>query len=339
MSPRSHHPTLLPVKIRTEVIRAIRSFFEARYFQEVIPPTLNRSVPLEPTLYPFHTQWYRGDENLDLYLSISPERGMKKLLAQGIGDCFGIGKCFRNLESNGSRHNPEFLMLEWYRVGATYHQIMVDTQDLVQFVAKWIDEYLERPSSDTLQYGEVSLKLNTQWPVVSLAKLIEEKTGQRMAEICKDEVLPSIMVDKGYQVDNASWEQLFNQLVLNEVEGEFSDQPFFLVDFPARLSPLCALQPERPYLAQRFEVFMAGMEIGNGNTENTNAAAVQAAFEQEAKVRQQQGLDVPPIDTEFIQALSELEGRLYAGIGLGVDRLAMMMANADHISQVEPFAI
>ena len=120
-----------------------------------------------------------------------------------------------------------------------------------------------------------------------------------------------------------------------------STTPFFLIDFPARVSPLCRPKPDKPYLAERFEVFMAGMEIGNGNTENLDTAKLRASFRAEKLHRQQQGLEVPPIDAQFMWAVHQLQesGKCYAGIGLGVDRLAMIMANVTDIKEVEPFAL
>lgn len=330
---------LQPIKIRIEVIKAIRAFFEQQHFQEIIPPTFNRALPLEPTLYAFSTDWHPGDRIQKLYLSVSPESGLKKMMAQGVGNCFAIGKSFRDLEGSGVRHNPEFLMLEWYRVQERAPRIMQDTQELVRFVKTWVDEYLHRQPQATLHYGDLELDLGGDWPQVSLAALVEDKVEVSMQDLVDERVLRTVMTERGYDITQASWEQLFNQLVLNEVESDFPTQPFFLTDFPARLSPLCARQTERPYLADRFEVFMAGMEIGNGNTENTTAELVQQAFEQEAEIRAQQGATVPPIDNEFVQALTELATSEWAGIGLGVDRLAMLMANVSDIKAVEPFAL
>jgi elongation factor P--beta-lysine ligase len=330
---------LLPIRIRGEVIKAIRAFFEEEGFQEVITPTLNRALPLEPTLHAFETTWQPGTGDQALYLSISPESGLKKMLAQGMGDCYAISKCFRNLEGNGTRHNPEFLMLEWYREQATYHQIMQDSQALVKFVKDWVDTYLKKPLSPLLQYGEVELDLNQPWPSVSLAELVEAKVEVTLESLVDDRTLKQTMEDRGYQTSQASWEQLFNQLMLNEIEGDFPTQPFFLTDFPARLSPLCRLQADKPYLAERFELYIAGMEVGNGNTENTDARAIETAFETEEQTRAMTGQLSPPIDHEFIKAIAALKSHSYAGIGLGVDRLAMIMANVTDISEVEPFVL
>lgn len=210
-----------------EVIKAIRAFFEEKNFQEIITPTLNRALPLEPTLYAFETTWKPGSGDQELYLSTSPESGLKKMMAQGLGNCFAIGKCFRNLEGNGSRHNPEFLMLEWYRVDAEYPQIMSDAQELVRFVKRWVDRYLEREESQELQYGEDVLDLSGDWSQLSLAQLVSEKVEIEIAELCEDRTLRKVMTERGYDVSNASWEQLFNQLVLNEIESDFPTQPFW----------------------------------------------------------------------------------------------------------------
>lgn len=266
---------------REKIIKKIRTFFYSNNFHEVIPDILNEALPLEPNLSPFTTQWKTIKENKTIYLSMSPERGIKKMLAEGIGNCFAISKSFRNLEQSGSLHFPEFLMLEWYRKDAIYSDIMTDVENL---------------------FSLFGFKKN--WPIFSLQDLFK-----KYAEINLEK---AIMNDELFF---DSYEQIF----VNKIESQLPKCPLFLVDFPSRVSPLCKPQKSNPNFAERFELYINGIEIGNGNTENTNVKSVRKMFERE---RKKTGL---PIDEEFLSFLEKMNKKSYAGIGIGIDRLAMVL--------------
>lgn len=278
---------LKPIFIREAIIKATREFFYAKKFHEVIVPVLNDAVPLEPHLFPLETSWNTVDVAKKRYLSLSPERSLKRMLAEGIGNCFAFGKSFRNLENAGSQHLPEFLMLEWYRKNADYFQIIKDTEELILYIQK----NLER-----LHHSKK--KIVPGWKKVSLYSLFK-KTG--------------------------GWDEkreIFDQIFVNKIESKFSKEPFFLVDFPARFSPLCKVQKGKPHLAERFELYIGGMEIGNGNTENTDADSVRKMLKK-------------PIDETFLSALRAMSKKSYAGMGLGIDRLAMFFSGVTDIKEVE----
>jgi elongation factor P--beta-lysine ligase len=328
---------LQPLFIRETVIKAVREFFDTQGFHEIIVPVLNRSLPLEPTLYSFSTTWQARAASETLYLTISPESGLKKMIAKGVGNCYAIGKCFRNLEGRGPRHNPEFLMLEWYREDARYNQIMSDTETLVRFVKNKVFAAHQRHGA--LGYQHQIINVDTPWQRLSLEQLCHDHLGKSIEEFSDEKKLLNFMRERGYNTKNGTWEQLFDQLMLNEIEPYFPKNPFFLLDFPAKLSPLCSVNPAKPYLAERFECFMAGMEIGNGNNENTDAEAVRWCFKLEDRERKQRGETSHPIDSEFIAALEKMDAKQYAGIGLGIDRLAMIMADVTSIDEIEPFCL
>ena len=294
---------LKPVHIREEIIKATRAFFYAKKFHEVIVPVLNDAVPIESHLHPFTTSWSTIDGEKKRYLSLSPERSLKRMLASGIGNCFALGKSFRNLENSGSQHLPEFLMLEWYRENADYHQIMKDTEELIIAIQNKLKSicHCEEPGNlRGCQRGRSNLKTSmiSPWKKVSLHSLFK-KTG--------------------------GWDEsreVFDQIFVNKIERKFPKEPFFLVDFPTRFSPLCKAQKEKPYLAERFELYINGMEIGNGNTENTDADSVRKALKK-------------PIDEMFMSALKTMRKKTYAGMGLGIDRLAMLFSGVRDIKEVE----
>src|SRR5258708_11056802 len=186
-------------------------------------------------------------------------------------------------------------MLEWYREGADYAVIMNDVEKLLIHIQKQLAKSV--PSSK---------RLGKKWSVISLESLLDMHTVIKLGNILTERKLSEEMKKRGYAIGSATWEQLFDQLLLNEIEPHFPEEPFFLVDFPARLSPLCAIQTKKPYLAQRFEFFINGVEIGNGNTENTNAIAVLETFQKEERERLDHKESVHPFDTEFISSLTPL---------------------------------
>lgn len=313
--------------IREQVIKAIRAFFDEQGFHEIITPVLNGALPLEENLFAFKTTWSTVTGQQSLYLPTSPESNLKKLLAQGIGNCYSIGHTFRNLENSGSLHSPEFLMLEWYREDAKYSDIMTDVRNLIGFVSRRLS------TNSSQSVGSLQLTDNFAWPELSLELLFKEKADIDLQASCKEDNLFMTAKEKGYEVTDASWSQLFDQIFLNEIESHLPKEPFFLVDFPARMSPLCMIQKDKPYLAERFEFYLEGIEIGNGNTENLDAEAVLLSFKHVANIRQQTSKDSHPYDLGFIEALRTLSktGKSYAGIGLGVERLAMVLTKSDSL--------
>jgi len=273
--------------IKERILKKIRLFFYRRNFHEVIVPILSETLPLEPNLFPFSTTWKTIDGEKKLYLAMSPERGIKKMLAQGIGNCFAISKSFRNLENSGSLHQPEFLILEWYRENAVYTDIMTDVEKLF-----------------------VNFGFKKNWPVLSLKKLFQKYLNLDLEK--------AIANDELFLKD-------YDQLFVNEIESKLPKTPIFLVDFPAKVSPLCRPQKYNPAFAERFEFYINGIEIGNGNTENTDVGLVRKLFED------QRVLTGLPIDEEFLDSLNKMNGNQYAGVGIGIDRLAMILDNETSI--------
>ena len=318
-----------PFLVREQVIRTTRQFFEDQDFQEITTPVLNKALPLEPNLYAFKTSWQTMKDKQTLYLSTSPEAALKKMLALGLKKVFAIGHSFRNHEPAGVEHNPEFLMLEWYRTEADHKQIMGDTEALIQFLF------------NQLEISKRQFNLASPWPRFSLEQLFKQKLGVSLKEILSIEAIQVLAKSKGYALENSTWEELFNQLFMNEIETELGEQPFFLIDFPAQISPLCAPRPDKPHLAQRFEVYLNGLEIGNGNTEQTDVKLIAKHFSAEQKYRQQSNLSQPAIDQDFLQTLTTLHQtqQQYAGIGLGVERLAMILSDQENLADINPFTL
>jgi elongation factor P--beta-lysine ligase len=317
--------TIAAQKKRGQVIRAIRQFLEAQGFSEVITPFLSAGAPLEPTIYPFVTAWSGVTPARTLYLPISPEREMKVLLAASAGGepIYTIGHCFRNLEGAGATHHPEFLMLEWYRLDANYLAIIADTKALIDFCAAQVAAVTGQPQR------------HFSWQTLSVEQLWQTKFGVSIETVQEIAALKKLARQFGYD-DQGNWEQIYNQLFLNEIESQLPMTPTILLDFPACLSPLCAVKAKQPWLAQRFEVYLDGLEIGNGNSEQLDAECVRQRFQAEQTWRQQQGQSPQPVDEEMLAAIAALAqtGHQYAGMGLGVDRLVMVLADMKDIGSL-----
>ncbi len=327
--------------IREQVIKAIRAFFERQEFHEIIAPILNRSLPLEPNLYAFRTQWQTLKGKTNLYLPTSPEAALKKMLALGFENCYAIGPSFRNREPADVEHNPEFLMLEWYRTRADYEDIMADAQNLIIFIKDWLDQFSQKSKNRHLNYQQQDIDLSQPWPKISLAQEFKKATGKTIKQVLPERELKKLAKEFNYSTENTTWEALFNQIFTNKIEPNLSKEPLFLTDFPSKISPLCGLKENEPYLAERFELYLAGLELGNGNTEQTEAEKIRQHFQQEQAYRKKHDLFVPQVDQKFLQALNKMNqtNQSYAGIGLGVDRLAMIMADQTELSQINPFTM
>lgn len=308
--------SLTPLLIRELMIKSIRNFFYEQHFHEVIPTMLQPAIPLEPTINFFKVN---NDNAKTYYLPASPESDIKKLLACGLGNCFAISKSFRNLEDIGPYHLPEFLMLEWYRKNATYTQIMQDTKELMLKI-----------------YSDLTLNIDKNWQTFSLIDLWKKHAGLDLTKLINDAQMYQAAKTKGYQTNNASWEQLYHQIFLNEIEPKLVKTPCFLIDFPSRISPLCAIQKNNPNFSQRFELYLNGIEIGNGNTENTDIKEIKQTFKNEQKIVMSKGIESPGIDQDFLIALKKMQKTSYAGMGIGIDRLAMILSGVKNISAVDP---
>jgi len=283
---------------REKIIKLIREFFTNRDFHEVITPVLNTAIPFEPNIYSFETEWKTVSGAKKLFLSTSPEKNLKKMIALGVGNCFSIGHSFRNLESSGPLHTPEFLMLEWYRKNADFTKIMKDVRELILFI---------------------NPKLIDGWNTYSLIDLFKKYCLLNLKEITLfDKKVFDYAKKKGYQTTNTTWNELYDQIFINEIEPRLPKEPCFLIDFPSRISPLCKPKKDQSYFAERFELYINGIELANGNTENTNIELVKKGLRN-------------PVDHDFLRTLEKMKNTSYAGIGLGIDRLTMIFSNRSYI--------
>jgi lysyl-tRNA synthetase class 2 len=290
--------------VREKVIDTIRSFFKDQGFREVFTPILVPIPSIEPNLEVFETQ-LRTSKGIKRrgFLIMSPEFSIKKLLAGGIGNCFEITKCFRNEEEVSFLHNPEFTMLEWYRVEADYRAVMEDFEKMfVKIIGK-----------EKMRYQGKTYDLSLPWPRISFKEAFKKYAGKDVLKVSEED---------------------FYKIFFNEIEPEMakSHRPFFIYDYPISQAALARPKPTNPRFAERFEVFVAGVELGNCFTELTDAKVQRERFEVDKTLRQAQGKTNYPIDEDFVEALkSGLPAS--AGIAVGVDRIIMLAADVPSISE------
>ena len=310
---------------RAKIIAGIRQFFDEKGFVEVETPLMVSQPGMEPHLEAFQTMY----EMRQFYLHTSPEYAMKRLLAAGFERIYQICKVFRH-EPVGRMHTPEFTMLEWYRAYADYTDIMVDTEYLIAGLA--IDLYGE-PVVRTDQYA---VDLTPPWERISVREAMLRYAGvtadpySETAEFIGQ--AGHSTVDRDDSPDVA-----FFKVFLDRVEPYLGVQkPTILYDYPAPMAALAKRKYSAPDLAERFEVYIAGVELCNAFTELNDPDEQRQRLEEEAAQRVREGNPAYPIDACFLSAL-EYGMPPSGGIALGVDRLVMLLTGASSIGEVMAF--
>lgn len=329
---------MVKMQQRAMVLDGIREFFKREEFLEVETPGLVRLPGMEPYLDVFETEFVpeSGAEGREgraqkerMFLITSPEYAMKKLLVSGYEKIFQLCKSFRNKETDSQLHNPEFTLLEWYRGYASYEEIMEDTERLVEFVAEKMHGKKE------FKWDGRRIDVSTPWPRVSVKDLFAEMAGIE-PEVFEDmEKFRDAVKEKGYTVGTeACYEDLFFLVFLNEIEPKLGfEKPVIVKDYPVEMAALAKKCPDDERYAERFEVYMAGVELCNAFTELNDPVEQRARLERERKERQKLGKTDYPVDQSFIRAL-ELGMPPSGGNALGIDRLVMLLTDTQDIRDV-----
>lgn len=289
------------LKKRSLVLDAARDFFRSRGYLEVDTPILSPEIIPEAHIDPVVC----GDQ----YLLASPELYMKQLLAAGADKIFQICKCFRKGEK-GDRHLPELTMLEWYGAGQTAEDLMVQCQDLVRHVAAAAGK------EGGISYQGKRIDLNRPFERLTVRRAFEQFTDR--------------------SADQAIQSGRFDEILSFDIEPFLGiERPCLLYDYPAPLASLAKLHPEDSSIAQRFELYIAGLELANGFTELTDPDIQRQRFHQENKIREADGRPGLPLPETFLSALSAMPEA--AGIALGIDRLVMLFCDQPSITHVVAF--
>lgn len=316
--------TLEVLELRARILERIRAFFARHGVLEVETPYLSPAAATDPHLASLATR-YTGPgypSGIALYLHTSPEFAMKRLLAAGSGSIYQICKVFRDGE-RGWLHNPEFTLLEWYRIGADHHALM---DEVAQLVAEALAGWRTLGPAEKLSYREAFLGHAGIDPHTA--------DGGDFARVARAHGL-SIPCGLA-EGDLDGWRDL---LLTHLVEPHLGrGQPTFIYDYPASQAALARVRGTNPPLAERFECYLDGIELANGFRELTDPLEQRRRFERDLARRQEQGLPAVPMDERLLAAL---EAGLpdCAGVALGVDRLVMLAAGAGAIEEVLAFPL
>ncbi|HKJ09830.1 MAG TPA: EF-P lysine aminoacylase EpmA [Gammaproteobacteria bacterium] len=306
---------------RAELLNAIRDFFRVRNVLEVDTPVLSAAAATDPALASLRTR-YTGPgapRGTTLYLHTSPELAMKRLLAAGSGPIYQVCKVFRDGE-RGGRHNPEFTLLEWYRPGFDHHRLMDEVEALLGAVTP-----RPLPAAARWAYRDLFIAVAGVDPfAAAVPELVRCLDRHGVAP-------PPHMPD----TDRDPWLDL---LLTHVVEPRLGPAPVFVYDYPATQAALARLRPGDPPVAERFELYMDGMELANGFHELADAAEQRRRLEHDMARRRAAGVPESPVDERFLAALEHGLPDC-AGVALGVDRLAMCAAGVSSIDQVIAFPV
>lgn len=324
--------------VKEYMIKSIRKFFEDRNYHELESPILTSKLPQERYLDVLETSIdLSSGEQKTAYLIPSTETFNKKILVAGIGNHFVITKVFRGLEEIGPNHSPEFTMLEWYEIGNTYFDLMNSCEELFREIKKFVDIRMKKDVNLEIDYQGQKIDLSGQWDRISVYEALK-KINIELSDIQNINDFRAIAKKKGYTVDEKDdWQTIFELIFANEIESTFSkSKPTFVYDYPKQLCPLTKLNDSNPLVAQKVEVYIAGKEIGNGYTELLDWKEQENRFLEEKDAREKLGKKPVNFDVDLVNALREGMPSV-AGIGIGLDRLAMIFANAKSISDINFF--
>lgn len=314
---------------RIEIIKSIREFFWSQGFVETDTPVAVRLASQEPYLNPIPVTMHDPNSKPEkFYLRTSPEYALKKLLAVGYEKVFEIGKCFRDFESFGGNHNPEFTMLEWYRAPGTYQDIMDDTENLFKFVGKKLNK-------ESVTYKGKEINISENWHRQSMKEVWQNFIGVSLDNHLELNQMQELAKTKGYIVDSTdAYEDLFYKIFLNEIEPNLgNDKPIFVHDFPAQMTSLSRLCEDDSRYAERFELYVGGLELANAFGELTDAHVQKQKLEEDLVKRKALGKETWPVDPDFIGAL-ESGIASAGGIAMGVDRMVLLFTGAKDLNEV-----
>lgn len=286
---------------RAKIIQSLRSFFTSKGYLEVETPYRIPAPIPESHIDPFSSE--------EWYLHPSPELCMKRMLSAGYEKIFQICHCWRKAE-RGRYHTPEFTLLEWYQIGWDYFNLMEECEKLIQTVAG------ELGLGGSLSYRDRMISLESPWERITV-----EEAFSRYAKI---------------SIKEAFQKEIFDEVMVKEIEPRLGfGKPTFLYDYPSERRSLARLKRGDSSIAERFELYLGGLEIANGFSELMDPEEQREVFQSEIRIRQSLGKKIYPIPERFFGELEEMPPS--AGIALGVDRLVMVFLNVETIDEVLSF--
>lgn len=310
--------------LRSKILREIRNFMTNKGYMEVETPMLT-TVATGDAARPFIT--HHNTLDLQMYLRIAPELNLKRLIVGGFDKVFEIGKNFRN-EGMDIKHNPEFTNMEWYSAYEDYNDMMNISEELISTVAKNV------LGKTKITYGEYEIDLTPSWRRITMIDAIKEVTGVDFNLINTDEEAQKIAKEKGVE-----FEEIKNTRghIINEFFETFVEetliQPTFIMDYPVEVSPLTKRRSDDPRLVERFELFIGGREYGNAYSELNDPIDQYERFLKQVEAREKGDEEAGGMDEDFVTAL-EIGMPPTGGMGIGLDRLIMLLTNSASIRDV-----
>lgn len=317
-----HHQIFLQVE------EATHQFFKKNHYQKLNLPVLSSALLPESYLEVFATEFSFLNTQKNLYLTPSPELFIKRLLCAGLGDCYYLGKAFRNSEPPSSLHLPEFTILEFYKVGQNYDYLKKEIQRLLLSICQSLFQ------SSQFEYQRKKIDLTRPWEEISVAQAFEQFAEIKSEELFDHKKFRLRAQNKGYQTTKKSFVELFSQIYTQEIEPNLGQRgrPTIIYDYPKEMAALSKLNPDGK-TCQRFEFYIAGVELGDCYTELTDWKEQEERFKKEFLLRKKFGKIKHEIDWGFVKELKKGLPEC-TGMAIGFDRLAMLFANLSEISKL-----
>ncbi len=320
-------------RARARLQAAVRSFLSARGFDEVETPCLVPVPGMEPHIQAVETRLAPGSGGAlqTLWLHTSPEYAMKRLLADGWERIFQLARAFR-CDEPSAMHNLEFTMLEMYRAGTDYQGIMKDLEELLAHCAR-----TSSPAGEArILHGGAGIDFTPPFERLSVAEAFSARGGIDLLACAGDpQRLREEARTRGYDVgpEGESFDDVFFRVFLAAIEpGLGFPRPTYLVDWPAPMAALSKLRREDPRVAERFELYVAGVELANGFTELNDPVEQRRRLLEEQQQRRRLGRPVYPLDERFLGAVGRMPDA--GGVAVGLDRLLMLLVGAESIDEV-----
>lgn len=309
--------------LRSRIIQSMRNYLNKEGFLEVETPMLH-SIPGGATARPFQT--HHNALDMELYIRIAIELHLKRLIVGGMEKVYEIGRVFRN-EGTSTRHNPEFTMIELYEAYADYEDIMELTEDMVAHIAQDV------LGTTTIQYGEDEIDLAPSWKRIHMVDAIKEETGIDFWKQMSDEEARELAKEHNVQITKEMvYGHVVNEFFEQKVE-ETLVQPTFIYGHPVDVSPLAKKNKEDERFTDRFELFIVRREHANAFSELNDPIDQRSRFEAQVEEREAGNEEAHLMDNDFIEAL-EYGMPPTGGLGIGIDRLVMLLTNAASIRDV-----
>jgi len=314
------------------VENAVIDFFKEKGYLKIDLPLLSPALIPEAYLEIFTTDFIYQNQKEKLFLTPSPELFLKRLLVAGLGNCYYLGKAFRNSDPATSRHSFEFTILEFYKMGVDYLQLADEVLAMVQKIAEKIFGKKE------IRYQGKIYSL-TSWEKITIQEAFAKFAGITKEELFSKQLLAKKAQVKGYQIKKFSYEDLFSQIYTQEIEPHLgkNGKMTLIYDYPKEFAALAKLNPDGK-TAQRFEFYLDGIELGDCYGELLDGRELERRFLIEDKKREKGGKIKHPIDTGFIEALNK-GLKPCSGIAIGLERLAMIFADAKSIQDLKLITI